>query len=100
MEFYKLKERGGGTAAVKEIMTSSSAWGSKEDLAVDDNDERRGRGSDEGSASRSGCGRAATISWSEDEIPLKGITSRVAGKNAVRVDTREDGDGGGALSPV
>ncbi len=98
MEFYKLKERGGGGgggAAVKEIMTSSSAWGSKEDLAAAV-DERRGRGSDEGS----GSGRAATISWSEDEIPLKGITGRAAGKNAVRVATREDGDGGGALSPV
>lgn len=73
--FYKLKERGAG---VKEIITS--AWASKEDL-----------GGSQGSGS---AGRRATISWSEDEIPLKSI--RV--KNEVEVDTREDT--GGALSPV
>lgn len=81
MQFYKLEERGAG---VKEIITS--AWASKEDLGEG--------GASRGSGSGSGSGRRATISWSEDEIPLKSI--RV--KNEVEVDTRSDT--GGALSPV
>lgn len=79
--FYKLKERGAG---VKEIITST--WASKEDLS-----EGRESGSGSGSGS---AGRRATVSWSEDDIPLKSI--RV--KNEVEVDTRSDT--GGALSPV
>ena len=85
MPFYSLKEKTPAGAAVKEIVTS--AWASKEDLAEE---ERRDSGS--------GSGRAATTtttSWSEDEVPLKGI--RV--KNVVEVATREDVTGG-SLSPV
>ena len=88
LEFYKLKERGaggGGGGVVKEIITS--AWTSKEDLAQ----ERNGS---VGSGSGRGMGAGTMASWSEDEIPLKGI--RV--KNVVEVNTRDDS--GGALSPV
>lgn len=88
LEFYKLKERGagrGGGGVVKEIITS--AWASKEDLAQD-------RNASVGSGSGRGMGAGTMPSWSEDEIPLKGI--RV--KNVVEVNTRDDS--GGALSPV
>lgn len=96
IEFYKLKERGGGGGGVKDII--SSAWASKEDLAHERNGSV-GSGCGRGSGSGSGSGRGmgvglGTVTWSEDEIPLKGI--RV--KNVVEVDTRDDS--GGALSPV
>lgn len=81
MEFFKLEETGAGD--VKEILTS--AWARKEDSG-------EGAGS-EGSGSKGG-GRAGTGSWSEDEIPLKGVRAKKEVKGGTRGDT------GGALSPV